>query len=106
MSRILNTLRVVALGLSFALIPSLPAQAASSPIEPPTITRIFIHAWMPEFGSIRLSPDSAEQQLFDVAELVRQVEFKRAETILDQIEADNKNVRILFLVNLFRQELW
>lgn len=93
-------------GLCFFVL-TLPAQGASSANGPaPTMTRIFVHAWMPEFGSIGLSPDSAEQRLFDVAALVRQGEFKMGEGKLEQIEADAKNVRTLFLVNLFRQELW
>jgi CHAT domain-containing protein/tetratricopeptide (TPR) repeat protein len=70
------------------------------------MTRIFVHAWMPEFGHIESAAGSPEQRLFNVAELVRQGEFNLAEAALDRLEADATDDRIKFLVALFRQQLW
>jgi CHAT domain-containing protein len=106
MRRLLFAFKVALFTLFLSGHSSLAQSPADAAAASPTMTRIFVHAWTPEFGRISVPANSPQEKLFDVADLVQQGDFKAAETLLSSIEASTGDPRIKFLANLFAQQLW
>jgi CHAT domain-containing protein len=81
------------------------AHAGQQGNKPQKITKLFIHAWLPELGRLEVDRGSVDFKLLEVADLTRNGNFKLAEQRLDSLEQAGDDPRLKFLATLFRLQV-
>jgi CHAT domain-containing protein len=80
-----------------------PARAEGAERE--KMTRLFVHAWLPEAGTLEVEADSSDARLLEVAELTRHGRFVLAERMLETLGLTKTDKRTAYLVFLFRLQV-
>jgi CHAT domain-containing protein len=82
-----------------------PFNTPAQTLQPQNLTKLFLHAWVPEMGPLEVTANSLDARLLEIAELARRGRFFLAEQKLDSLEQESHDAQSSFAVHLFRLQL-
>src|SRR5437016_2351230 len=100
-----SLLNSILLGLLLFCVWGVPAFGREPSDTPVTMTALFVQAWLPELGELKVQTGSFDAGLIEVADLVLHGDFTTAEQKLDNLDQGASNNRARLLVLLWRREL-
>lgn len=99
-------LKLLPLALSGSLICLALAVNTPAQTDPPkNITSLFLHAWVPELGPLKVSANSDDAKLLEIAEHIRRGQFVPAENKIALLEKGRDDARTRFAARLFQLQL-